>query len=136
MLASLNYFLTEEARGGSTTKLLGEKHDVTVWLGWLARLANKEVTGIKTALGIIPSFEEINAIFNELIPEKGYTKELYDRQFSLYIDNIISRIDMQVEAYKKEINVPEIYFETQAEKIKRLKALREAKGSIVTPDQL
>ena len=43
---------------------------------------------------------------------------------------------MQVEAYKKEINVPEIYFETQAAKRSRLQALKSEKGSVVIPDQL
>jgi phosphoenolpyruvate carboxykinase (GTP) len=136
VLASLNYFLTDAARGGRTNKLLGEKRDVRVWLSWLARLANKEVTGIKTALGVIPSFEEVNAIFDELIPDKGYTKELYDKQFSLYLDNIIARIDMQVNAYKNEVNVPDIYFTTQAAKKERLEALKASCGSIVAPDQL
>ena len=136
VLASLNYFLTVSSRGGDSDKLLGEKRDVRVWLTWLAKLANKEVTGIKTALGTIPSYDELNSIFEELIPNKGYTKELYNKQFSLYIDNIIARIDMQVEAYKKEINIPEIYFETQAKKKARLNELKSAKGAIVVPDQL
>lgn len=136
VLASLNYFLTDAARGGNSSKLIGEKRDVRVWLTWLARLANKEVTGIKTAIGIIPSLDELNSIFDELIPDKGYTKELYDKQFSLYLDNIIGRIDMQVEAYKKEVNVPEIYFDIQKEKKARLDKLKAEKGSIVAPDQL
>jgi len=136
VLASLNYFLTEAARGGSTNKLLGEKSDVKVWLAWLSKLANHEVTGITTALGIIPTYEEITAIFDELIPDKNYSKELYDKQFSLYIDNIIARIDMQIEAYKKEANVPEIYFETQNKKKARLEELKSSNGSVVTPDQL
>ncbi|MEA2037980.1 MAG: phosphoenolpyruvate carboxykinase domain-containing protein, partial [Nanoarchaeota archaeon] len=136
ILASLNYFLSDAARGGNTNKLIGEKRDVKVWLAWLARLANNEVAGIKTALGIIPTFKEITEIFSELIPGKEYSKELYNKQFSLYIDNIIARIDMQIEAYKKEVNVPEIYFETQNKKKERLEKLKSSKGSIVTPDQL
>ena len=136
VLASLNYFLTEAARGGDSNKLIGEKRDVRSWLTWLARLAKGEVTGIKTALGIIPTFEEIKGIFDELMPDKGYSKETYDKQFSLYVDKLIDRIDMQVEAYKKEANVPDIYFEIQATKKARLEELRAAKGAIVTPDQL
>ncbi|MEA3500438.1 MAG: phosphoenolpyruvate carboxykinase domain-containing protein [Candidatus Marinimicrobia bacterium] len=136
VLASLNYFLTEEARGGSTKKLLGEKRDVKVWLTWLARLANKELKGMKTALGIIPTFEELDSLFKELIPNKNYTKELYDKQFSLYIDKIIKIIDMQIEAYKKEVNIPDIYFETQDNKKARLEELKSLKGSIVKPDDL
>ena len=106
VLASLNYFLTEAARGGDSNKLIGEKRDVRSWLTWLARLAKGEVTGIKTALGIIPTFEEIKGIFDELMPDKGYSKETYDKQFSLYVDKLIDRIDMQVEAYKKEVKCP------------------------------
>jgi phosphoenolpyruvate carboxykinase (GTP) len=136
VLASLNYFLTEAARGGDSTKLIGEKRDVRAWLTWLARLSTGEVTGLKTALGIIPTFEEIKGIFDELMPDKGYSKEIYDKQFSLYVDKLIDRIDMQVEAYKSEVNVPDVYFETQATKKARLEALKAAKGSIVAPDQL
>ena len=136
VLASLNYFLTEASRGGSTNKLLGEKRDVIVWLTWLARLATKKVSGMKTALGIIPTFDEIDSLFKELVPDKKYTKDLYDKQFSLYIDNIIARIDMQVAAYEKEVNVPKIYFEIQAIKKARLEKLKASKGSVVTPDQL
>ena len=61
---------------------------------------------------------------------------MYDKQFSLYLDNIIARIDMQVAAYKKETNVPDIYFKTQAAKKSRLEALKASNGSIVSPDQL
>ncbi len=102
----------------------------------MAKLAVGEVTGKKTALGIIPTFEEISAGFDEFIPNKGYTKEFYDKQFSLYVDNLIARIDLQVEAYKKEVNVPEIYFETQAAKKARLEALKAEKGAIVKPEDL
>ncbi len=136
VLASLNYFLTDAARGGNSQDLLGEKRDVTVWLTWLAKLAHDEVTGLKTPLGIIPTFKEVKAIFDQLIPDKGYTKELYEKQFSLYVDNVIARIDMQVAAYQKEVNVPEIYFKTQAAKKARLEKLKAEKGAIVTPDQL
>lgn len=135
VMASLNYFLTEEARGGSSKKLLGEKRDVRVWLTWLAKLANKEVTGIRTALGVIPQYDELKSLFSELI-NKDYSKELYDKQFSLYIDNIIRLIDMQVAAYQKEVNVPEIYFKTQEAKKARLEALKADKGAVVTPDVL
>jgi len=135
VLASLNYFLTDAARGGSTKKLLGEKRDVKVWLTWLAKLANHEVSGIQTALGIIPKYEELQPLFADLI-SKEYPKELYDKQFSLYIDNIIRLINMQVEAYKKEVNVPDIYFQIQALKKDRLEALKAEQGPIVLPDAL
>jgi phosphoenolpyruvate carboxykinase (GTP) len=47
VMAGLNYFLTDEARGGTSKKLLGEKKDVKVWLGWLERRAHGEVDAIR-----------------------------------------------------------------------------------------
>ena len=135
IMASLNYFLTDEARGGTTKKLLGEKRDVKVWLTWLAKLANKEVSGMKTALGIVPKYEELKTLFTELL-KKEYSKELYEKHFSLYIDNILRLIDMQVAAYKKEVNVPDIYFKTQETKKARLEALKAEKGAVVSPEEL
>ncbi|MCJ7830868.1 MAG: phosphoenolpyruvate carboxykinase domain-containing protein, partial [Desulfobacterales bacterium] len=50
VLAGLNYFLTQEARGGSSKKLLGEKRDVRVWLSWLEHKANNDVDAIATPI--------------------------------------------------------------------------------------
>ncbi|MGD8395587.1 MAG: phosphoenolpyruvate carboxykinase (GTP), partial [Candidatus Eiseniibacteriota bacterium] len=98
ILAGLNYFLTDESRGGSTTKLLGEKRDVKVWLSWLARRAHGEVEAIETPIGFLPKYEDLKELFSKLI-NKPYPRELYDKQFSIYVDKIQSRIDLQREAF-------------------------------------
>jgi len=74
-------------------------------------------------------------LFNSLI-DKKYDLDLYNRQFSLYIDNIIKRIDLQSDAYKKDENVPDRLFKIYDEQKKGLLALKEKYGSIVTPEQL
>jgi GTP-dependent phosphoenolpyruvate carboxykinase len=79
----LNYFLTHEARGGSSKKLLGEKKDVKVWLGWLERQAHGDVDAIETPIGFMPRYDDLKALFETLI-DKAYPKTLYDQQFSLY----------------------------------------------------
>jgi len=135
ILAGLNYFLTHGARGGNGDKLLGEKKDVHVWMGWLERCAHNDVDVIETPIGLIPKYEDIKALFETLI-DKDYDKELYIKQFSLYIDNIIKRIDLQTEAYKKDENVPDKLFEIYDVQKKELLVLREKYGPIVTPDQL
>ncbi|ACN17173.1 PckG [Desulforapulum autotrophicum HRM2] len=114
IMAGLNYFLTDEARGGTTKKLLGEKRDVKVWLAWLERYAHNEVEFVPTPLGNLPCYEDLKRLFWDLL-EKEYSEELYQRQFTLSIDNIIARIDLQVEAYAKEKNIPERLFEILAE---------------------
>ncbi len=135
IIAGLNYFLTHEARGGSGKGLLGEKRDVRVWLSWLERRAHGEVDAIETPIGFLPLYEDLKRLFKEII-DKDYPKSLYDMQFSLYIDNLLHRLDLQEEAYRKEESVPEKIFEVYARQREGLLALKEKYGPIVTPEQL
>jgi phosphoenolpyruvate carboxykinase (GTP) len=135
IMAGLNYFLTHEARGGKGTQLLGEKRDVKVWLGWLDLLAHKEVDAIETPIGRIPKYEDLKNMFSSKI-DKEYPEDLYNKQFSLYIDNIVSRIDLQTEAYGKDERIPKRIFEVYEEQKKGLLALKEKYGPIVSPAQL
>jgi len=135
VMSGLNYFLTEEARGGSSKKLLGEKKDVKAWLGWLERFAHNEVEAIQTPIGNLPKYNDLKDLFKSII-DKEYPEELYNKQFSLYIDNIVSRIDLQVEAYGKEENLPDKLFKVLKKQKEGLLALKDKYGAIVTPAQL
>jgi len=135
-MAGLNYFLTHEARGGTEgKKLLGEKRDVKVWLGWLDLLAHGEVEAIETPAGRIPKYDDLKELFKSKI-DKEYPEDLYNMQFSLYIDNIVGRIDLQTEAYGKDEHIPGKIFEVYEEQKKGLLALKEKYGSVVSPAQL
>jgi len=135
VMAGLNYFLTHEARGGRSKKLLGEKKDVKVWLAWLERKANKEVSSIETPIGDLPLFDDLKDLFKSII-DKTYSIDLYTRHFSLYIDNIVSRIDLQMEAYGKELRIPEHLFSVLRKQREALLLLRETYGPVVSPNQL
>jgi len=135
VMAGLNYFLTDKARGGTSSKLIGEKRDVKVWLAWLERLAHNEVDVIKTPIGNLPTFDDLKNLFKTII-DKEYTQELYVKQFSLYIDNIVSRIDLQLKAYGKEPDIPEKLFEILNAQKEGLGALRNTYGPVVIPFQL
>jgi phosphoenolpyruvate carboxykinase (GTP) len=135
VMAGLNYFLTHGARGGEGKKLLGEKRDVKVWLAWLERLANGDVEAIETPIGRLPKYEDLKALFQGII-DKPYPRELYDKQFSLYIENIVSRIDLQVEAYSKEENLPAKLFDVLKMQRDGLMVLKGKFGAVVLPDQL
>ncbi|MFQ5485064.1 MAG: phosphoenolpyruvate carboxykinase (GTP) [Desulfobacterales bacterium] len=135
IMAGLNFFLTDEARGGDAKALLGEKRDVKVWLHWLERRVYSEVDVIQTPIGLLPLYEDLKILFREIIGKK-YKEDLYVKQFSLYIDNIIARIDLQLQAYAKESNIPEIFFRILNEQRNRLLSLKNVYGSIVTPNQL
>jgi phosphoenolpyruvate carboxykinase (GTP) len=132
VMAGLNYFLTQKARGGQSTKLLGEKKDVKVWLSWLERYAHNEIKYISTPIGNLPRYEDLKSLFKQII-DKDYSKELYTKQFSLYLDNIINRVELQQEAYSKEEDVPNILFDILAEQKNELCKLKASHGSIVSP---
>ncbi len=134
IIAGLNYFLTHGARGGEGSKLLGEKRDVKVWLGWLELYAHGDVAAIETPIGYIPLYEDLRKLFAEI--NKEYPKSLYDRQFSFYVDNILNRIARLEEVYQKEANIPPQLFEVYAEQRQGLEALKARYGSIVSAEQL
>jgi phosphoenolpyruvate carboxykinase (GTP) len=135
IMAGLNYFLTHEARGGTSKELLGEKRDVRVWLGWLERLVHDEVQTIETPMGYIPRYDDLKRLFKEIL-DKEYHEELYEKQFSLYIDNILKRKKLQIEAYGKEKNIPATLFKVLRQQQEGLLKLKAEFGSIVTPRQL
>jgi phosphoenolpyruvate carboxykinase (GTP) len=133
VMAGLNYFLTDKARGGDSSKLIGEKKDVKVWLSWLERYAYNEVEYIATPIGNLPKYEDLKSLFKDII-NKDYTKELYTKQFSLYVDNILKRVELQQDAYSMEENIPQALFEILAQQKQELLELKNAHGSIVGPD--
>lgn len=135
IMAGLNYFLTREARGDRGKGLLGEKRDVHVWLGWLELYAHGDVQAIATPIGLLPKYEDLKKLFTEKI-SKDYPQSLYDMQFSLYIDNLVSRIDLQQAAWSKEPGASSRLFNVYAEQRAALLALRDAKGSVVAPQDL
>ncbi len=133
LIAGLNYFLLDCERGGDLKKLLGEKRDVKAWLTWLERYAHGEFGGIETPIGFIPRDEDLRAVFKETIG-KDYPKSLYEKQFSFYVDNILGRIQLQEDAYRKEKKMPARLFEVYDEQKRGLIALREKHGPVVRPD--
>ncbi len=135
IMAGLNYFLTHEARGGDSKKLLGEKRDVKVWLAWLERRAHGDVDAIDTPIGLLPQFEDLRILFKDIIG-KEYPADLYIKQFSLYIDHILTRIDLQSKAYSGEQNIPKRLFDILDDQRQGLLKLKKQYGSIVSPVEL
>lgn len=135
IMAGLNYFLTHAARGSDGQGLLGEKRDVKVWLSWLAAFAHGDVEAIDTPIGSIPKYEDLARLFSSII-DKEYPRDLYDKQFSIYIDKILDRIELQRDAFGKEEDLPERLFEVYDEWAVGLEELKGKFGSIALPDQL
>ncbi|MCF8080406.1 MAG: phosphoenolpyruvate carboxykinase, partial [Desulfobacterales bacterium] len=82
-----------------------------------------------------PRYEDLQEMFRTII-DKDYPESLYNKQFSLYIDNIIGRIDLQMEAYGKNPSTPKRLFSVLEEQRKGLLDLKRHYGEIVSPAQL
>jgi phosphoenolpyruvate carboxykinase (GTP) len=134
VMAGLNYFLTHENRGGAGSGLLGEKKDVRVWLGWLELYAHGEVEAIETPIGMLPRYEDLKKLFATI--NKEYPKELYTMQFTLYVDNILNRIDLQTKAYSKEAGIPARLYDVYRKQEEDLLALKEKFGSTIDVEKL
>ena len=135
VMAGLNYFLTHEARGGTSSKLLGEKRDVKVWMAWLERRVHNEVDVISTPIGYLPRLADLKKLFKDII-NKEYNEDLYQKQFSLYINKILARIDLQLDAYGKEKNIPTKLFEVLNKQREKLIVLENQYGPVIKPSEL
>jgi phosphoenolpyruvate carboxykinase (GTP) len=92
------------------------------------------VDAIETPIGYIPFYEDLKALFEGI--GKEYPRDLYDRQFAFYVENIIGRIDLQEDAYHKEKGAPAHLFEIYEEQRAGLETLKAKYGAVVTVDQL
>ena len=97
-------------------------------------LANKDVEAIDSPIGWLPHYDDLKKLFETI--DKEYPKSLYDMQFSLYIDNILDRIEMQSEAYRKEDGIPPKLFTIYEKQTGELRALKDKFGPVVSIDKL
>jgi len=93
------------------------------------------VEGIETPIGTIPKYDALADLFRSIL-DKEYTEDLYTKQFSLYVDNIIARIDLQLEKYGEEKDIPSMLFDVLKTQKQGLEALKDKFGPVVTPTQL
>ncbi len=135
----VNYWLHKSARAtlGFEEKdsLIGEKRDTKVWMRIMALMHLGRVETIWTPIGRIPKYPDLKKLFKETI-SKEYDKETYTKQFSLYIDNLVNRIDMSVTEFSKEKGMPNEFFHTLDTWRRDLLGLKSIIGPIVTPDQM
>ncbi|MCI5140457.1 MAG: phosphoenolpyruvate carboxykinase (GTP), partial [Candidatus Electrothrix sp. ATG1] len=135
----VNYWLHKSARHtlvlGEEDGLLGEKKDTKVWMRIMALMHQRKVETIWTPIGCIPKYCDLQRLFSEVI-NKEYGQELYNQQFSLYIKNLIRRIDRSTQEFANEQGMPEEFFHTLDTWRRDLRALEALIGPVVTPDQM
>ncbi len=135
----VNYWLHKSARGtlapGEKDGLVGEKRDTKVWMLIMALMHQNKVETIWTPIGCIPKYRDLKKLFTDVIG-KDYERETYTQQFSLYIDNLVSRVDLSIEEFAKEKGMPSEFFHTLDTWRRDLLALKSTIGPVVTPAQM
>ena len=135
----VNYWLHKSARRtlapGEEDGLLGEKQDTRVWMRIMALMHQDKVETIWTPIGYLPHYRDLKRLFLELLG-KEYPEVIYNMQFSLYIDNLLSRINMSINEFGKEKDVPDDFFHVLETWRRDLAALKSIMGPVVTPAQI
>ncbi|MEO0089942.1 MAG: phosphoenolpyruvate carboxykinase (GTP) [candidate division WOR-3 bacterium] len=124
----VNYFLKDK-----NGNFLNEKTDKKVWYKWMEKRVHNEVKAIKTPTGYIPYYEDLKILFREVL-NKDYSLEDYHKQFSLRVNENLSKIERIIKFYEKE-NAPEEVFQILKEQKERLLKAQNRFGDYIIPEK-
>jgi len=131
LIFSVNYFLKDK-KG----KYLNGMADKLVWILWAELRVNGEVEAIETPTGMIPIYEDLQKLFKDNLDE-DYTKDDYDRQFTIRIPENLAKLDRVEKVYREKVSdTPQILYDTFAKVRDRLKAAGDKHGDIISPFDL
>ncbi|MFH1316656.1 MAG: phosphoenolpyruvate carboxykinase (GTP) [Candidatus Woesearchaeota archaeon] len=123
-----NYFLKDK-----DGKFLNDKTDKKVWLVWMEGRVHEDYMAIETPVGLIPLYDDLKELFSKSLKKK-YSKKEYEHQFSIRIPNLLKRLDRLEAIFKREDNVPEMFFIQLNEQRQRLNDAREKYGKdVISP---
>jgi len=124
---AVNYF-QRDANGDYLTGM----HDKRVWVKWMERRLHGEMEAIETPTGRIPKYEDIQALFKEVL-DQDYTQEQYVEQFSCRIPENLAKIDRIEKIYQVASAVPQVVFDTIEAQRARLKEAQAKHGDRISP---
>jgi phosphoenolpyruvate carboxykinase (GTP) len=125
----VNYFLKD-----ATGQWLNERNDKAVWLKWMEHRVHDDVHAIKTPVGYIPKFEDLQLLFQSVLG-KTYTEAEYIIQFQLRVEPFIAKIQRILDIYLGVPNAPQIIFDTLKDEKQRLEAARDRYGITISPEK-
>jgi len=118
---STNYFM-RGPKGEFMTSKLAKK----VWLHWAEGRIHGEYEALDTPSGKIPKYEDLQALFDEFLPNEGFTKEKYTYLFTFRCTKLIEKLERTKKFFaSKDGNVPaelNEYWDTTIAKYKAIKA--------------
>jgi phosphoenolpyruvate carboxykinase (GTP) len=130
LVFATNYFIKEN------DEFLSEKVDKKVWLIWMEGRVHGEYDALETAIGYIPKYEDVQPLFRQIF-NRDYTKELYEKQFSIRIQKFLEKIERMEKIYADEEDIPQAFTSILKDQKKRLLAYKEKyKKDTVSPFEI
>ncbi|MEM3192491.1 MAG: phosphoenolpyruvate carboxykinase domain-containing protein, partial [Candidatus Parvarchaeota archaeon] len=126
LIFGVNYFLKENG------KYLNEKVDKAVWLKWMELRIHGEVGAILTPIGYIPKYEDLKVLFKNVLG-KDYSKEDYEKQFSIRTQKLIDKNKRIREIYSSIKTTPQEVFRELDDEISRLSEAKKKYGDVISP---
>ncbi|MBN2480932.1 MAG: phosphoenolpyruvate carboxykinase (GTP) [Bacteroidales bacterium] len=125
-----NYFIKENG------EFLSEKVDKKVWLIWMEGRVHGEYDVIKTPVGYIPKYEDLVPLYRQIF-DKDYSRELYEKQFSIRVKKFLEKIERMERIYGEEEDIPKVFTDIMQDQKEKLLAFREKYGKdVVSPFEL
>jgi phosphoenolpyruvate carboxykinase (GTP) len=137
---SVNYFL-RDSDGKFLTSKINERETIpnkavtAVWFKWMELRCHDEVKAIKTPTGLIPKYEDLAKIFEEVL-QKRYGEAEYEKQFAVRAAQQLAKIERVKKFYSIRQGVPRAVFEELEAQRARLEEARSRYGETIPPSKL
>ena len=126
----VNYFLREKGK----RKFLNAIKDKHVWVKWMEMRVHNEVEAIKSPTGYLPRYEDLRKLFKEVL-DKDYSKEDYDKQFTIRVPENLAKIERVQRFYQENVSdTPLELFGVLFLQRERLLKARERFGDYIPPE--
>ncbi|MBN2521950.1 MAG: phosphoenolpyruvate carboxykinase (GTP) [Bacteroidales bacterium] len=119
-----NYFIKENG------EFLSEKVDKKVWLIWMEGRVHGEYDAIETPIGYIPKYEDLKSLFMKIF-NRDYSRDLYEKQFSIRIQKFLEKIERMEKIFAGEKDIPEAFNTVMQNQKDRLLAYKEKYGKVI-----
>jgi len=126
----VNYFLRAKDNG----KFLNDIQDKHVWIKWMERRVHNEVEAIKSPTGYLPRYEDLRKLFKQVL-DKNYSKEDYDKQFTIRVPENLAKIERVQRFYQENVSdTPLELFGILYLQRERLLEAKKRFGDYIPPD--
>lgn len=125
---AMNYFLRDE-----NGEICTSKHAKKVWLHWAEKRVHGEVEVLETPTGLIPLYEDLAALFKELLGE-DYDRGAYDYQFSFRCKPWLDKLERATSYFTENVpDCPDFVYQTWNETAEKIRKAQDKFGPIIPP---